>query len=117
MEFKLPKKFDDGFNRAAVIDESVTEEDEASPQLKKQNLDNKNRENKSSAASKKVGKFQKKPSPLTLTRDERVDEKKEEEREKIISTKQTVPASVPASKQGVTSGQYSLTGTCLQIIF
>ena len=101
VEFKLPKKFDDGFNRAAVIDESVTEGDEATPQLKKQNLDNKKKEDKSSS---KVGKFQKKPSPLTLTRgDERDDGKKEEEAEKIISTKQT-PASAPASKQGLTSG-------------
>ena len=113
VEFKLPKKFDDGFN-IAVINESVTEEDEVapSPQKKLQNMPTLDKSSAAGAgANKKAGKFQKKtlnPSPLTLTpQDKRVEEderKVEAEKEKTASTKQaTSPAATTASKQGLCS--------------
>ena len=112
VEFKLPKKFDDGFN-IAVINESVTEEDEVAPSPQKK-LQNMPTLDKSSAAgagpNKKAGKFQKKtltPSPLTLTpQDKRVEEDErrvEAEKEKTSTKQATSPSAATASKQGLCS--------------
>ena len=69
MEFKLPKKFHDGFNQVSIAEE---ENQETSPSL--QNF--KSHEPKSSPV-KKFGRTAKKtiePSPLSLTRVEHTKE-------------------------------------------
>ena len=71
MEFKLPKKYDDGFNKAA--DDVIAEEDDNMSQVTTSSAPQK------SSPVKKFGKFHKKslePSPLTLTRVENEMENK-----------------------------------------